>query len=259
MSINTADLTTESIEGDGVFDVLMKSVALHLKTEFDAGRIRGNDYATVYTAAIGQAMGTAAQYALAKPGAEQEVLNLQATLTGIEAQTAKTEAETTNIQAALPNIQLQDDLTTAQIAQVEKAVEKATEEIALVAAQTKSEQAKVSHTVATADSILGQQAALVAAQVAKAEAEEALLIKKEKTECAQTEDVAVSNSVIGRQLTLYANQAKGYDVDQKVKVAKLFTDIAAVQLNINENYDTAGTGLENSAIADATTTARNSV
>lgn len=260
MAINITDLTTKDIEGTGVFDALMKAVAAQLLSEFSAGRIRGNDYAAVYTAAIGQAMSASVQYALAKPGADQEVLNLQATFENIQAQTDKTEAETINVEAALPNIQLQDDLTSAEINQVNKVIEKSTEEIKLIEAQTVSEEAKTDHTKATGDSILGQQAELVKAQVEKTIAEKELLEKKKETECAQTEaNAAESGSVIGKQIALYTAQAKGYDVDQKVKVAKLFTDIAAVQLNINDQYDTDSNGLSDSNINDAVTTARLSV
>lgn len=49
---NTTQLTTKSIEGTGVFDILMQTVKLHLGDEFDAGRIDGSEYATVYLGAL---------------------------------------------------------------------------------------------------------------------------------------------------------------------------------------------------------------
>ena len=36
------DLTTKSVDGTGVFDVLMKVVKIHLLEEYNGGRITGN-------------------------------------------------------------------------------------------------------------------------------------------------------------------------------------------------------------------------
>ena len=43
-------------EGTGTFDVMMRTVKLHLQQEFDKGRITGSDYATVYLGAMGNTM-----------------------------------------------------------------------------------------------------------------------------------------------------------------------------------------------------------
>ena len=46
--ISIADVTTGTKEGDGVFDVLMRTMALHLHDEYSKGRITGKEYATAY-------------------------------------------------------------------------------------------------------------------------------------------------------------------------------------------------------------------
>ena len=57
-------LTTQSIDGVGVFDVLMKTTKLHLKEEYEAGRITGQEYATVYIEAMNNVMQQSVQFLL---------------------------------------------------------------------------------------------------------------------------------------------------------------------------------------------------
>lgn len=57
-------LTTKSVNGTGVFDVLMAAVKEHLLEEYDADRITGDDYSKVYLGALQGVMQTAAQYLL---------------------------------------------------------------------------------------------------------------------------------------------------------------------------------------------------
>ena len=50
--ITIADVTTTLPTGDGVFDVLMRSIDSHLDKQYTSGRIKGADYATVYLGAL---------------------------------------------------------------------------------------------------------------------------------------------------------------------------------------------------------------
>ena len=159
MAINTADLTEVSLTGEGILDVTMRTIELHLKREFDEGRIRGNDYAQTYTQLMAAALQSSTSYAMQKPLLEEQ---------------AKKGAEET-----------------------------------------------------------------------------ALMLQKVITERAQTENLGDVDSVIGKQKTLYTEQAAGYIADRKHKAAKLFSDIAAVQLNINENYDTGTNGFDDANIKRA--------
>lgn len=45
---DVARLTTQSLDGTGVFDILMRTAQLHLTREYDADRITGAEYANVY-------------------------------------------------------------------------------------------------------------------------------------------------------------------------------------------------------------------
>ena len=80
MAINTADLTTQVIDGTGTFDALMHTVKVHLQEEFDASRISGSDYTTAYIQLMGTAMQVAVQYAVSKPESDAKVAEMVATL-----------------------------------------------------------------------------------------------------------------------------------------------------------------------------------
>jgi hypothetical protein len=66
-------LTTVSLEGAGAFDVLMRATKLHLTEEYDAGRITGNEYATVYLGAVSAVLQTSIQFLLNEQQAHQIV------------------------------------------------------------------------------------------------------------------------------------------------------------------------------------------
>ena len=46
------DVTTETIDGTGVFDIYMRAGMNQLMTQYDAGRIKGSDFAQAYVAQI---------------------------------------------------------------------------------------------------------------------------------------------------------------------------------------------------------------
>lgn len=115
---NINELTEGTIDGKGVFDVMLKTVKAHLREEFDANRIRGTDYANMYTTAVVQVMQQASGYALAK---SKMALELQI----LEAQLGKLAAETvvTTKQALL--LETQALTQTAQTAQINAETRKA--------------------------------------------------------------------------------------------------------------------------------------
>jgi hypothetical protein len=68
-------LTTESLSGTGTFDVLMRATKLHLQEEYDAQRITGHEYATVYLGALSAVLQTATQFLM--NGQQVNLLNAQ--------------------------------------------------------------------------------------------------------------------------------------------------------------------------------------
>lgn len=60
--LNVNDITTGAIDGTGTFDVLMKTVFLHLQREYSANRITGDAYAKAYIEIMNNTLAQATQY-----------------------------------------------------------------------------------------------------------------------------------------------------------------------------------------------------
>ena len=87
VSFTINELTQGTVHGTGVFDVLMQAVKSHLKGEFEAGRIRGTDYANAMAISIGQVLSESTQYATQRAKLEVELKILDAQLLDIKAGT----------------------------------------------------------------------------------------------------------------------------------------------------------------------------
>ena len=64
LSNATAVGTGTAADGTGNFDQLMKVVTLHVEAQFNAGRITGTDYATVYLGALQSTLAQAVTFTL---------------------------------------------------------------------------------------------------------------------------------------------------------------------------------------------------
>lgn len=92
-SPDVSKLTTGEIDGSGIFDKMMQISLLHVKDEYDSGRISGSDYANVYLGIITSMMQSAVQYALSY----QEIAKLNAEI-GLLRQKTQTElAQTSDV------------------------------------------------------------------------------------------------------------------------------------------------------------------
>jgi hypothetical protein len=77
------------VTGDGVLDDLMETLTTHLTAQYDAGRIVGNDYATVYLGMIQAVLAQSIQFVMGVPQAQE-----QATLTSAKTDLTKEQLNT---------------------------------------------------------------------------------------------------------------------------------------------------------------------
>ena len=84
--VTLPDLTTAKIGGTGVFDTLMTVTKAHLQAEFDAQRIKGADFATVYLGSLTQVLGQSVAFLLAKDKAQYDAQIAEANVRLVEAQ-----------------------------------------------------------------------------------------------------------------------------------------------------------------------------
>ena len=101
--INVSDITTGTINGTGVFDVLMRSFREHIQMEYDAGRIKGTDYANVYLSGMNTIIAQSVDYSvrakvadadIAVKYAQQIIADKQAAMLGMDGVMKKQNAVT---------------------------------------------------------------------------------------------------------------------------------------------------------------------
>lgn len=129
--LDITDITTGEINGTGAFDVLMKTVFLHLQREYEAGRITGDAYAKAYIEIMNNTLAQAAQYVVSSYQASAN-----------------------------------DELIAAQIRKINKDIEMVDEQMKLLGYQGIAEQAKYLDTVngITIAGTIGKQKDVYAAQ-----------------------------------------------------------------------------------------------
>lgn len=148
--ITLANLTGATLDGVGVFDVLMRANKAHLDSEFAKQRIRGPEYATVYLGSLQTILGGAIQFLLQrdKAGMEAQLLEQQVANAILEGQILAANKEKVE----------------AEIVLLDLNINKTNAETALLAQKTLTEQAQILATGVDADSVVGRQKELYAAQ-----------------------------------------------------------------------------------------------
>lgn len=189
-------LTTRTIDGDGVFDAIMQSIKVHLKDEYDNGRITGAEYTKTYQALVQAALGNAVQFALGKDAAYWQAVAGQ-----IAAITAKVALET----AKANYMAMKAQALTYEAS------------YALTKLKLSTEEAQFCTATFNLDNLLPEQLNALRAQ----------------TLDTRTDGVPVAGS-IGKQKALYTQQIDSYKRSSELNAAKVFTDAWAVNMSISE-------------------------
>ena len=136
--LDVNDVTTGAIDGTGTFDILMKTVFLHLQREYAAQRITGDMYAKAYIEIMNSTLAQAIQYIVAA---------------------AQTSANDELIKAQIAQINAQIDQSRAQVDQIRSQIE-------LIGYQGVSEQAKYLDVIngKLVEGTIGKQKEIYAAQ-----------------------------------------------------------------------------------------------
>jgi hypothetical protein len=155
--LTVSDLTETTLEGSGVFDVLMKAVKTHLDGEFNSGRIKGTEYSTVYLGSLDLAMQTGISFLLQSRKVSKELDLLDKQIALQEQQRLNAIAEQAVIVANGNKVLKEIELTQANTSRTQ-------EEIALLVQKTATEKAQTKGTGVEPDSVVGKQKALYGAQ-----------------------------------------------------------------------------------------------
>lgn len=156
-AIVIADLTVATLDGAGVFDVLMRATKVHLEAEFAKNRIKGSEYATVYLGSLNSVMTASLAFLLQKDKADQEAhLIIQQILLATQ-QTANAVLEGTVLVAQKLKLD-------AEIILINSTKDKTVEETALLLQKTVTEKAQILAAGVDVNSVVGKQKALYSAQ-----------------------------------------------------------------------------------------------
>ncbi len=205
--IAITNLTNKTVteDGTGIFDIIAASVKLHLKDEWDAGRVTGTEYATVYLGTLQ----TTLQQSLAFLLTEQEA-SLKVELLEKQVEQAKE----------------QIDLITAQTAQAHEAV-------AASQAKTRRENILNNKQVLLVEAQIAEQKYITAnirpQDLLKLEGEVSFIAAREAEVLAST---VRSDAESAQKVLLMAAQTLGFASDTKQKILKQMNDGFAVVLSV---------------------------
>lgn len=101
MVIPVSDFTEAKVDGEGVYDILMKANAAHLEREFNSSRIKGSEYAQIYLGTMQATMQTAVSFFIQrhKLGYEAKILEMQAKIAEVELEKARVALEIAQLEA----------------------------------------------------------------------------------------------------------------------------------------------------------------
>jgi len=182
-------LTTQSLQGTGIFDILMKTVKLHLDEEYGANRITGKEYSNVYLGAISAVLQASVSYLVSNT----QVDKLNAEIGLIRQQTVTELSQTDNeipLGLAFNGDTLVEGLVANQKALSASQIEKTNKEMELADQQIVTELAQTDDHIPTgfghnsSTTITG----LIGSQKLHSDAEVKLTKQKVATEIAQTSD-----------------------------------------------------------------------
>lgn len=162
--IATADLTTVSVDGTGIFDVLMRSAETHLDQEFKKSRIKGPEYATVYLGSLTAVLNASLQYLLSKQRADKEAELLDQQRLQAVAQTALITQQTLNAVTEGLVLVAQKCKLEAEFDVLMETKLKTATETALLLQKVATEKGQTLAVGVDADSIIGRQKNLYLAQ-----------------------------------------------------------------------------------------------
>ena len=255
--VDITNLTHATIDGNGVFDVLMRTVNAHLQKEWTANRLKGTEYSTVYLGALESTMNTSLQFLLAKDKLnaelailEQQLVNLKveeinATKQGllldkqlddlVAATALKTQQKANLVDELLTNAQQRSNLVTeqarisAQTAQINAETLNVPKQGLLIDAQ-KDTQLQQKLNLASENQAIIAKTANTAQQTTNLLAEAANIPKQGAVYDSTKSKVDVENALLTDKLTTEASQravlaaqASGYKRDAEQKAAEIMT------------------------------------
>jgi hypothetical protein len=196
--IPLSSLTVETLEGTGVFDVLMRANRAHLENEFQKNRIKGPEYATVYLGSLESVMRTSMEFLLQreKVALEAELMAQQVLIAKAEVEKANAmvlvaQAEVTKIGVELEIMRLNRDKVPFEILHLQAQTRLVDEQVLHTTAQT-------SHTEAQSN-LVGQQTTNLQAEVLNIPKQGSLIDAQAAVQTQQKLNLVSENTKLGSE------------------------------------------------------------
>lgn len=239
--VTIEDFTTGTINGDGVFDKFMQIMQKHMASEYDASRLRGAEYASVYLGALQGVMDQSLEFLLTKDKLSIELDILEEQLKTAVYNTAEAEARSLLVLKEVDKAQAEIDLLVSQT-RVSDAEALRVAEATLLITQQIANAVQEEQRIAAEVCKLKAEFDVLVEQKAKVTADTGLVNQRTITEVAQTSAAGVDDdSIVGRQKELYKAQADGFARDAEQKVGKLLIDTWNVRRTTDEGVSANST------------------
>jgi len=247
--IPLSEVTTGTVDGTGVFDVLMRTVSAHVRAEYSSGRITGSEYSKVYINSIQAALGAGIQFVVQRDGALWQAITAQAAVIAAKVSLEATKIEYLNTQMRARNLQAEYALTKIKLSNEDAAygvskynletmlpeqLNALLEQIKLTKEQIEVQRAQTvnNRTDGTiVAGIMGKQKEVFTEQINLTK--EQIEVQRAQTLNTRTDGITIVGSV-GKQKELYTQQITSYQRDAEVKAAKMFTDAWITMKSIDE-------------------------
>lgn len=196
MAIDNKDLTEINKDGNGIVDILIRTVKIHLEEEFNKGRITGPEYSQVYLGSLNTSISQGIQFLLSKDQAAQQAKLIEAQITQTEKQTELLSKQLEIAEIQLLKEQVEKEILDKQLLLLDTQKEQTEAQTALLVQKTYTEKAQIQ------DVVNGQQV----------------------------------HGVLGKQKAIFQAQADGFVRDAEQKAAKLFADLWTVQRSTDDTF-----------------------
>lgn len=227
--LTNEDLTTRSVGGAGTFDAIMASMRVHLKEEYDKGRITGAEYAKSYVALTESAMSQGVAFLLGRDQAYWNAVNAQ-----MQAITARIQMEVVRAQLAIALVEMRNKRAEYALTKLRLSTEDIQYCINKYNLETmlplqKIGQEKQNETASwNLLNMLPEQKKLITEQMEAARAQ---------THDMRSDGPAVTGSV-GKQKLLYEQQITSYKRSAELGAARVWADAWLAHKAIDEGIDT---------------------
>lgn len=209
-------LTTGAVDGEGTFDLVMRSMKAHLQQEFEKGRLTGDQYAKSYIEMTGLALQSSVQFLLGRDNARWQAVLVQS-----QAQAAQIAVSAAAVQLEIAKTTLATNIAQMKTAKAQHAVTKM--QLSGLDVDYCIKKAQKDAAVYQVTDILPAQKTLLKEQ---GEAQRA------QTMNTRSDGVTVVGAM-GKQKDLYTQQIDAYKKDAEYKAGKMYLDAWITQKSLD--------------------------